>query len=216
MIHPPRLPKPMPTGEPEALADHVHIYQSTLTGLDYSSLLAAGVILEQVRARKVQFLRSKMPGFRAVDSILETSEFSGADWEKAFFRRVIFQGCRLLGTQMLDGIFEDVEFINCQAEGLLLVGTKFKNSRFSKCKLSKSSFDGADLNGMTFDDCDLQGANFHEAKLKGTDFRTSEIGGLQVGVMEMQGAIIAPHQVMQVVGLLGVKVKDIVHPEDIE
>jgi uncharacterized protein YjbI with pentapeptide repeats len=206
----------MPAGESEPLADHVHIFQSTMAGLAYSDLLAGGVILEQVRARKVQFLRSKMPGFRAVDSILETCEFSGADWERAFFRRVVFQGCRLLGTQMLDGVFEDVEFINCQAEGLLQVGGKYKNVRFSKCKLKKASFDGADLSGVVFDDCDLREANFHEARLVDTDFRTSEIGGLQVGVKEMQGAVIAPYQVIQVVGLLGVKVKDIEHPEDMQ
>jgi uncharacterized protein YjbI with pentapeptide repeats len=204
----------MPANEPEPLADHVHIFQTSLTGQDYTGLQAGGIILEQVRARKIQFLRSKIPGFRVVDSILETCEFSGADWEKAFFRRVVFQGCRLLGTQMLEGIFEDVEFINCQAEGLLMVATKFKNCRFLKCKLKKASFDGADLGAAVFDDCDLSEANFHEAKLAGTDFRTSVIGGLQVGVKEMQGAIIAPHQVLQVVGLLGVKVMDIEHPDD--
>jgi len=214
MIHTPRLPKPLPVSEPEALADHVHIFHSSLIGLDYSDLQAGGVILEQVRARKVQFLRSKMPGFRAVDSILETCEFSGADWEKSFFRRVVFQGCRLLGMQMLEGIYEDVEFINCQAEGLLMVAAKFKNCRFSKCKLQKASFDAADLGGIIFDDCDLSEANFHEAKLVGTDFRTSVISGLQVGVKEMQRAIIAPHQVLQVVGLLGVKVMDIDHPNN--
>lgn len=58
-------------------------------------------------------------------------------------------------------------------------------------------------------DCDLTEANFHLAKLDETDFRTSIIDGLQVGVEEMHGAIIAPHQVLQVVGLLGVKVQDI-------
>jgi uncharacterized protein YjbI with pentapeptide repeats len=214
MIHPPRLPKPMPTDEPELLADHMQIFQSALNGLDYSDLHANGLILEQVRARKVQLLRSKLPGFRIVDSSMETCEFSGAEWEKAFFRRVVLQGCRMLGTQMPDGIFEDVEFVNCQAEGLMMVSAKFKNCRFSKCKLKRSSFDGADVSGVVFDDCDLSEANFHESKLVGTDFRTSIIGGLQVGVKEMQGAIIAPHQVLQVVGLLGVKVLDIEHPDD--
>lgn len=214
MIHPPRLPKPMPNTEPEVLADHAHIFQSTLSGLDYSGLQAGGLILEQVRARKVQLLRSKLPGFRAVDTVLETCEISGADWEKAFFRRVVFQGCRLLGAQMLEGIFEDVEFVNCQAEGLLMVAAKFKHCRFAKCKLKRASFDGADLSGVEFDDCDLSEANFHEAKLVGTDFRTSVIGGLKVGVKEMQGAIIAPHQGLQVVALLGVKVQEIDSSED--
>ncbi len=214
MIHPPRLPKPIPTTEPDILTDHAHIFQSTLTGLDYNNLHANGLIFEQVRARKVQLLRSKLPGFRAVDSILDTCEASGSEWEKAFFRRVTIQGCRLMGVQMLEGIFEDVEFINCQAEGLAVVSAKFKNCRFSKCVLRKASFDGADASHVVFNDCDLTEADFHLAKLKGTDLRTSQIGGLRVGVEEMQGAIIAPHQALQVVGLLGVKVQDIEQPDD--
>jgi uncharacterized protein YjbI with pentapeptide repeats len=208
-IHPPRLPKPMPANEPEAFDDHVHIYQSSINGLDYSNLHAGGLILEQVKARKLQMMRSNLPGLRVVDSILDLCEFSGAEWEKSFFRRVVFQGCRLLGAQMLEAIFEDVEFIHCQAEGLSLVSTKFKNCRFSKCMLRKASFDGADVRGMIFSDCDLLEANFHLAKMQGTDLRTAQIGGLKIGVEEMQGAIIAPHQTLQVVGLLGVKVQEI-------
>lgn len=215
MIHPPRLPKSLPTNEAEKLADHAHIFQSGLNGLDYNHLRAGGLILEQVKARKVQLLGSMLPGLRVVDTALETCELSGSQWERAFFRRVTFQGCRLLGTQMLDGIFEDVGFVNCQAEGLLLVSGKFKNCRFSKCVLRKASFDGADASGVVFDNCDLTEVDFHLAKLKATDFRSSQIGGLRVGVEEMQGAIIAPHQALQVIGLLGVKIQDVDQTDDI-
>ncbi len=215
MIQPPRLPKPLPTDTPETLADHVHIFQAALNGLDYNNLHAHGLILEQVRARKVQMLRSNLPGMRVVDSVLETCEISGSEWEKAFIRRVTFQGCRLMGAQMLEGIFEDVEFINCQAESLGFVSAKFKNCRFSKCVLRKASFDGADVSKVVFNDCDLTEADFHLAKLKGTDFRTAEISGLKVGVEEMQGAIIAPFQALQVVGLLGVKVMEIEQPDEL-
>lgn len=209
MIHPPRLPKPMPAGEPEPLAEHTQIYQSVLTGLDYNGFTAGGLILEQVKARKVQLMRSKLPGLRIVDSILEMCEVSGSQWETGFFRRVVFKDCRLLGAQLLDAIFEDVEFINCQAESLAVVSAKFKNCRFQKCELTKAIFDSADASKVVFDRCNLTSANFHLAKLKDTDFRTSDIGGLQVGVTEMQGAIIAPHQALQVIGLLGVAVRDI-------
>ncbi|BCY18219.1 hypothetical protein hrd7_20680 [Leptolinea sp. HRD-7] len=209
MIHPPRLPKPMPTGDPEPLADHTHIYQAMMNGLDYNDLNAGGLFLEQVKARKVQLMRSRLPGLRIVDSFFEMCEFSGSQWETGFFRRVVFKDCRLLGTQMLEGIFEDVEFINCQAESLAMVSAKFKNCLFHKCVLKKATFDGADASRVIFNECDLISANFHLAKLKETDFRTSDIGGLQVGVTEMQGAIIAPHQTLQVVGLLGVTVKEI-------
>jgi uncharacterized protein YjbI with pentapeptide repeats len=212
-IHQPRLPKPMPSGDPEPLAEHTHIFQSTLSGQDYNNFTAGGLILEQVKARKVQLMRSKLPGLRIVDSVFEMCEFSGSEWETGFFRRVVFKDCRLLGMQMLEGIFEDVEFINCQAESMAMVSAKFKNCRFQKCILKKATFDGADASKVVFEQCDLTSANFHLAKLKETDFRTSDIGGLQIGVMEMQGAIIAPHQTLQVVGLLGVTVKEIEEPD---
>jgi len=208
-IHSPRFPKPMPVTELEPLGDHAHIFQSSLTGEEYNNLTAGGLIFEQVKCRKLQLMRSKLPGFRTVDSLFDTCEMSGSEWDRVFFRRVVFQGCRLLGTQMLEGIFEDVEFIHCQMEGLSMVSAVFKNCQFTKCILRKATFDSADLRKVAFLDCDLTKANFHLAKLDGTDLRTSIIDGLQVGVEEMHGAIIAPHQVLQVVGLLGVKVQDI-------
>jgi len=214
MIHPPRLPKPFPATESELFLPHAHIFQSVMSGEDYNNLHAPGLIIEQVKARKLQMLRTNLPGLRIVDSILDTCEFSGSEWEKGFFRRVVFQGCRLMGTQMLDGIFEDVEFINCQMESATLVSSKFKRCRFSKCVLRKAVFDGADVSGVYFTDCDLTEANFHQAKLIGADLRTSQIGGLRIGVDEIRGAIIAPHQTLQVIGLLGVQVKDIAPPED--
>ncbi len=213
MIHTPRLPRPFPATESEPFSPHAHIFQSVLSGEDYNNLQAPGLIIDQVKARKLQMLRSNLPGLRIVDSILDTCEFSGSEWEKGFFRRVVFQGCRLMGAQMMDGIFEDVEFINCQAESLAVVSAKFKRCRFSKCVLRRAVFDGADVSGVAFNDCDLTEANFHQAKLVGTDLRTSQIGGLRIGVEEIRGAIIAPHQTLQVVGLLGVNVVDI-NPAD--
>jgi uncharacterized protein YjbI with pentapeptide repeats len=213
LIHSPRLPKSLPVDTAGSIGDHVHIFQSALTGLEANNLQASGLILEQVKARKVQLLRSNLPGLRVVDSVFENCEISASEWEKAFFRRVVFKDCRLMGAQMLEGIFEDVEFINCQAESLTVVSARFKNCRFAKSVLRKSSFDGADASNVIFDNCDLSEANFHLARLTGADFRTSEINGLCVGVQEMQGAIIAPHQALQVVGLLGVEVKVIDQPE---
>ncbi|MEN6408382.1 MAG: pentapeptide repeat-containing protein, partial [Anaerolineaceae bacterium] len=59
--------------------------------------------------------------------------------------------------------------------------------------------------------CDLTGADFCNAKLKGADFRTALLNGLRVGAQDFAGAIIAPEQALQVVGLLGVEVKE---PDD--
>lgn len=213
LIHSPRLPKSIPADTAGTISDHVHVFQSALTGLEANNLRASGVILEQVKARKVHLLRSNLPGLRVVDSVFENCEISASEWEKAFFRRVIFKDSRLVGAQMLEGTFEDVEFTNCQAEGLTVVSARFKNCRFTRTVLRKSSFDGADASKVIFDNCDLTEANFHLARLNGTDFRTSEISGLCVGVEEMLGAVIAPHQALQVVGLLGVIVKDIDQPE---
>jgi uncharacterized protein YjbI with pentapeptide repeats len=101
-----------------------------------------------------------------------------------------------------------LRFNDCNAEGANFVTAIFKAARFEKCVLRGSTFEGADLTGVVFHDCDLSGADLRNAKLKDTDFRSSVIDGLKTGVKELQGAIIAPLQAIQVVSLLGILVKE--------
>jgi uncharacterized protein YjbI with pentapeptide repeats len=203
----PQIPKHLP---PAALMaeDYAQETQLLFTHDNLTDSKVTNLLLEQVICRQVIFLQARWTGLRVFDSRLERCDLSGAAWEKARFRRVEVLGCRLLGVDLLDSSFEDVLFRDCNGEGALFGSANFKAARFENCNLRETSFEGADLTGVVFHQCDLTHANFRGAKLTEADLRTATIDGLQAGITELKGAIIAPLQAIQVVGLLGITVKE--------
>jgi uncharacterized protein YjbI with pentapeptide repeats len=184
-----------------------YFQQVLLADHDQSDLKTSGLFFEQVHLQRVIFMQSRLQKLRAFDSRFERCDLSGADWEKARFRRVEFTDCRLLGTAILEGSFEDTFFRDCNAEGASFVSAVFHCARFEKCNLQGASFEGADLTGVVFEGCNLARANLRGAKLTGADFSSAVIDGLRIAAGDLQGAIIAPLQAVQVVGLLGIHIK---------
>jgi uncharacterized protein YjbI with pentapeptide repeats len=127
----------------------------------------------------------------------------------ARLRRVEFSGCRLLGAALAEGTLEDVFFQDCPIERANFSWAVFKGARFEKCNLREAVFLGADLSGVVFRNCDLSGADLRDAHLTGADLRGSVLDGLKVGVKDLQGAILTTVQVMQVMGLLGIQIKEL-------
>jgi uncharacterized protein YjbI with pentapeptide repeats len=203
-----RLPKPLPAGSLDRLADHAQVTQISISEADFSSQIAANVLCEQALFRRVSFLQSVLPGLRLLDTRLERCELAGARWERARLRRVEFSGCRMLGADLGESSFDDVLFQECNAEGAVFLNAACKPVRFEKCNLRKAIFEGADLTGVVFDHCDISEATLLGAKLAGADLRTATLNGLKAGPKDLAGAIIAPAQAVQVAALLGVVVKD--------
>jgi uncharacterized protein YjbI with pentapeptide repeats len=100
-----------------------------------------------------------------------------------------------------------VRFSECILEGAIFSMADLKAVRFEKCSLRGALFDGANLGGVVFARGDLSGADLRGAKLVRTDFSQATIDGMKAGPADMQGALIATEQAVQVVGLLGVIVK---------
>jgi uncharacterized protein YjbI with pentapeptide repeats len=209
-IQAPRLPKDMQRTHLEAITEQSEVTQVLLADCDFSDMLGInkpGVLFEQVHCWHDVFLQARLMGMRLFDCLLERCDFSAVDWEKAHLRRVEFLGCRLLGTNLSEAAIEEVAFNGCTADGAFFAMAKFKAARFERCRLHGAAFEGADLSGVVFHECDLAHADLRGAKLVGTDLSTSKIDGLEVGANDLQGAIIGPHQAVQVVGLLGVTIK---------
>jgi uncharacterized protein YjbI with pentapeptide repeats len=192
----------------ERLEDHREYAALSLLGCDFANQIAGDIVFEQVHLRRVAFTRSHLTKIRLSDTRAEVAELSGAVWEKARFRRVEFIGCRLLGIQLLEAQMEDVLFRECNLERAVLARVACKAVRFEKCILHGASLEEADLTGVAFAECDLTDTDVRGAKLHGADFRSSTIDGLRATAREWQGAIIAPAQAVQVVGLLGVTVRE--------
>ena len=87
-----------------------------------------------------------------------------------------------------------------------------KNVRWERCILREAVLAGAGLEGAVFDRCDLTDADLQGALLRGADLRTSEISGLRARPEDLRGVVLAPHQAVQVVGLVGVVIREIEGP----
>lgn len=207
-IQPPRLPARLEAAQRVALEEDALFEQVRIDGLDFSGQKGKNLAFVEAELRRVNFSAGKIQGIRLSDCQLERCELAAAVWEKARMRRVVWKGCRLTGINLVEAALEDVLFQDCTIEGASFGVSAFKAARFEGCNLREASFLGCDLSGVVFHRCDLSRANLSEATLKGTDLRTAVIDGLRAGSREIQGAIIAPEQAVQVVKLLGVEVRE--------
>jgi uncharacterized protein YjbI with pentapeptide repeats len=204
----PRIPNHLSPSDFTKIEDQLQATDCILADRDFSDQNASNLDFEKVVLRRIIFQRSQLKSVRLLDCQIERCDLSGANLEKARFQRVELSGCRLLGAIFMDGRFDDLCLSDCNAEGANFVSSTFKAARFEKCVLKGVTFEGADLTGVVFHECDLSGADLRNAKLKDTDFRSSTIDGLKTGIKELQGAIIAPMQAIQVVNILGIHVKE--------
>lgn len=208
LLKPPQLPKPLPLQTLTALENGAEYSAGAFSGCDLSNQVAADLLFDQVSLQRLIFQCTRLHRPRFYDVRAGGCDFSGADWEKARFRRVEFNGCRLLGVQLLEAQFEQVLFKECNLEGAIFISSTFKMARFENCNLRGASFEQADLSGVIFRRCDLAQANLAAAKLPGADFCGSALGGVIMRPEDIKGVIIEPAQAIQVVGLLGVVIRE--------
>ena len=169
----------------------------------------ASLLFEQVLLRRVRLMQARLPRLRLFDVRCELCEFSGANLEGSRWRRLALHECRLMGTNLIGASCEDVVWRECKADGALLVGAQFKAARFERCSFQGASFEGANLGGVVFQDCDLSQANLSGARLEGADLRGSLLNGMRAGIQELKGVTIDPRQALQVVAVLGIRVREV-------
>lgn len=205
----PQLPPQLLVGDASTtnMQDGATYTKLSLANCDFSEQAATDVLLDQVYFKRVSLSQTQLTAPQVIDSRLEACDFAGAEWEKAYFRRIELLGCRLVGAKLIQANIEDVVIKDCNGELALFWESSFKAVRFERSTLREASFEGANLSGVVFDTCDLQKADLRNTKLVGTDFRGSMLSGIQVGIKELQGAIIDPAQAVQLADLLGMTVR---------
>ncbi|HEU5102790.1 MAG TPA: pentapeptide repeat-containing protein [Roseiflexaceae bacterium] len=208
-ITPPQLPDQLAeASQLDPLADQASYARQALLDCDFSSQQADDVLFEQVVCTRVSFNQGQLTLAQLFDARLDSCDLAGAEWSKAHLRRVELGACRLVGLRLSDSSLDEVLITRSNAELARFWSCAFKAARFDHCVLREASFDGSDLSGVVFRDCDLGGADLRNTKLKGADLRGSTLTGVRVGIKELQGAIVTANQAIQLVGLLGVTVRE--------
>ena len=141
--------------------------------------------------------------------------------QRTIIQDLTFDGC----------LFENIDFTKVSLKHLDLIDVTF-----DKCDLSNQNFDHQYLNrvqfkncklNVMFDHCDLQEASFYDANFKkiqfnetnliqselaslhhkGLDLSTCQIQGAMFDLASLKGLIINDFQAVDLIGILGVKVK---------
>ena len=82
-------------------------------------------------------------------------------------------------------------------ENVLFENTNLKNSYFQETKMKK----------ILFENSNLSQTQFFKTSLKNIDLSTCNIEGISVSLEDINGAVIEQFQVMDLIYLLGVKLK---------
>lgn len=204
---PPEPPERTEPELPEPLADHAEYQGFALADMDVDETAAAGVAFERIHLQRCGLARTELHHVDCTDVRFSACNLAGADWQNARMSRIALEECSVVGARFLDASFDDLNARDSNCDMVLFWKARFSHTRFERCTFRRASFEGADLTGVVFSDCDLTGADLRGAKLVEADFRGSRIEGISAEARDLRGAVIAPDQAVDLVGLLGVTVK---------
>lgn len=169
--------------------------------------------------------------------LLNNTEINCCKFERIIFKEtsllkiniddVIFINCDLSNIKFIELRAYRIKFVNCK-----LVGTNFINSTINNISIIDSKCDYINISGSNIKNIEVINSNFIEAslidtKLKNTDFKevnfknievintplkdidlsNSIIEGIRIDLKSLKGSIINIYQSMDLINLLGVKVK---------
>lgn len=142
------------------------------------------------------------------DVRFENCDLSNIQLAESSLHRVEFISCKLLGTNLSETTLSHVMMHDCNAQYINLSMSKLTQVRFSQCDFQHSNFNNNRLTSVAFDTCQFNEADFSQTPLKGIDFRTCQIERLALGFQDIRGAIVGYSQVMDLIPLLGVIVRE--------
>ena len=144
---------------------------------------------------------------------LESVEFINCDLSNLTFIdthifRVKFKNCKLLGTNFIDTTLDNVIIEDCMCSMANFTGVKINNSKISDSNFKSSSMNNSELKNLILDRVNFSNSDFRNTSLKDIDLSSSNIEEINIDLNCIKGAIISLEQTMDLIGLLGVKIKE--------
>ncbi|MBN9661470.1 MAG: DinB family protein [Acidobacteria bacterium] len=186
----------------------------------------ANVTLDALHLRNGNARGVKALNFTASGSVVELTNFAGAEFESIVLKDVRLLNCDLAHLKVQRMVLERVEIVDCRLMGFsaesldardLLIqnsdvryaslhGAWLRNCELEGSKWQEADLRSADLSGTVIRRCDLDRADLRDAKLLDTDFRTSQLEGMQVDTKDLRGAIVEPAQAMILAQRMGLRI----------
>ncbi len=144
---------------------------------------------------------------------LEDVEFINCDLSNLSFIdtyifRVSFKNCKLFGTNFIDTTLDNVVIKDSMCNMANFTGAKIYNSKISDSNFKSSSIETSELKQLILDRVNFGNSVFSNSSLKDVDLSNSNIEEVNIDLNCIKGAIISLEQIMDLIGLIGVKIKE--------
>ena len=191
-------------------APDAHVANTAFSGLELADVAADGTVFENVVFRSCTFERVNLSNCTFTDVLFSGCRFVRCDLGRSWLNRVDFRSCSAPGLSFLKGRLSGVSLVDSQLAYADFSETTVDQLAASETKLSEASFHATRLRRLALERCDLSRATFFRTSLYGVDLSACDISGLRVSsdLRELRGAVIDPDQAAELIGLLGIKIKE--------
>ncbi len=144
---------------------------------------------------------------------LENVEFINCDLSNLSFIdthifRVSFKNCKLFGINFIDTTLDNIIIEDSMCSMANLTCVKINNSKISDSNFKSSSINNNELKNLILDRVNFSNSDFINTKLKNMDLSSCNIEEINIDLNCIKDAIISLEQTMDLIGLLGVKIKE--------
>lgn len=191
-------------------APDAHVANTAFSGLELADVAADGTVFENVVFRSCTFERVNLSNCTFTDVLFSGCRFVRCDLGRSWLNRVDFRSCSAPGLSFLKGRLSGVSLVDSQLAYADFSETTVDQLAASETKLSEASFHATRLRRLALERCDLSRATFFRTSLSGVDLSACDISGLRVSsdLRDLRGAVIDPDQAAELIGLLGIKIKE--------
>ena len=187
-----------------------HVANTAFSGLELADVAADGTVFENVAFHGCTFERVNLSNCTFTDVLFSGCRFVRCDMGRSWLNRMDLRSCSAPGLSFLKGRLSGVSLADSQLAYADFSEAAVDQLVASETKLSEASFHATKLRHLALDRCDLSRATFFRTSLSGVDLSTCDIAGLRVSsdLRELRGAVIDPDQAAELIGLLGIKIKE--------
>lgn len=183
---------------------------TSFSGFDLADLDARDALFDRVVFRSCTFENVDFSGSAFTNVRFAGCRFTGCSFERCRMTRVDIRDTSFPGARLAKAWLDHVTIDGCQLRYADLSQARLHTLRAHATTLAESTWYDTKLGDIAFDGCDLSGAEFVRTPLARIDLSRAQIAGLTVSdnLRELRGAIIAPEQAAELIGLLGVRIAE--------
>lgn len=166
--------------------------------------------IQKAIVSNTEIIRGRLENNSFIDIKFNDCNFSNTSFENSSFIRCEFNNCKLTGCNFVENRMYNVVFIETNISYANFSMASMENLLFDNSNLRNSSFQENKLKNILFKKADLTQVQFFKTSLKGIDFSDSVIEGIAVSIEDVKGALINQYQAVDLLYLLGVKIKELI------